>query len=58
MAEQKNLTSELRSVACESYPEVFARFRQLSERYGDMPAGAGTSADPDTPFSCETGGMP
>lgn len=40
MAEQRNLTTELRSVACESYPEVFARFRQLSERYGDLPAGA------------------
>ena len=38
--EQRNLTSELRSVACESYPQIFERFRQLSERYGDMPAGA------------------
>lgn len=44
MAEQRNLTTELRSVACSSYPEIFARFRELSERYGDMPAGALASA--------------
>ena len=31
-----NLTEELRSVAFGTYPEVFAKFRSLSERYGGL----------------------
>lgn len=36
---RRNLTSELQSVACGTYPEIFQRFNALAEQYGNMPAG-------------------
>ena len=41
---RRNLTSELQSVACGTYPEIFQRFNALAEQYGNMPAGALASA--------------
>ncbi len=40
MKEIRDLTTELRSLSGAAYPEIFKRFRELSDRYGDMPAGA------------------
>ena len=40
MDETKNLTTELRGLSNATYPEIFKRFQALSEKYGDMPAGA------------------
>lgn len=44
MNETKNLTTELRGLSNATYPEIFKRFQALSEKYGDMPAGALASA--------------
>ena len=44
MDETKNLTTELRGLSNATYPEIFKRFQALSEKYGDMPAGALASA--------------
>ena len=33
---RRNLTSELQSVACGTYPEIFQRFNALAEQYGNM----------------------
>lgn len=44
MDETKNLTTELRGLSNATYPEIFKRFQVLSEKYGDMPAGALASA--------------
>lgn len=44
MDETKNLTTELRGLSNATYPDIFKRFQALSEKYGDMPAGALASA--------------
>ena len=44
MDETKNLTTELRGLSNATYPEIFKRFQALSEKYGNMPAGALASA--------------
>ena len=41
---RRNLTSELQSVACGTYPDIFKRFNALAEQYGNMPAGGMASA--------------
>ena len=36
----RNLTAELNSVRYDSYPAIFAKFRELSEQYGNLPQSA------------------
>ncbi len=42
MEEQQrvNLNTELAGIRYRSYPEIFGKFRELSERYGDLPPSA------------------
>lgn len=37
MEEKLNLTTELQDVQYSSYPDIFGRFKKLSEQYGGMP---------------------
>ncbi len=40
----ENLASEIKSVSGATYPEIFAKFRKLSQEYGDLPLNSLLSA--------------
>lgn len=44
MAERKDLTTEFQNLQFASYPEIFKRFKVLSDRYGGMPMSSMMSA--------------